>query len=155
MKRLYITVAFIALAVMAGASLLLEMDDTLQMVLLTVCGIAVLLLWAVAVRLSRTEQLTDPDPDGTEFVRMLTEMMDTISRATAERSCGIDTQLLYESARFCEPCKDPAARTLEREILKAIAAMKPDDSDEEISKKCRAVMAKLSERSGYLSIKQE
>lgn len=89
---------------------------------------------------------TDPDPDGTRFTTQLTEMMDTISRATAERDCGISTQMLYEQARFCEPCTDSSLRETEHEILAAIAQMHPDDPDELITQKCSAVQRMLEKR---------
>lgn len=95
----------------------------------------------------------DSDPTGTRFVSELTEMTDTISRATAERDCGIYTQMLYEQARFGEPSTDPSIRSLEREILSAVCDMRPDDTDEAISDKCRTVMALLEERAKEIRIR--
>lgn len=117
-------------------------------IFLPLCAcVLILLVLSLVRKKQRTAQDDDSDYDITWFPRMLTEMMDTISRATAERSCGIDTQLLYERARFCEPCESPSARLLEKEILSAITEMHPDDSDEVISEKCRAVLKLLDERS--------
>lgn len=89
---------------------------------------------------------TDFDPTGEDFITALTDSLETISRATAERSCGYDTQLLYEKARFCEPAPDPAVRTTEREILRRILELKPYDSDAEIAAKCAAVSALIDRR---------
>lgn len=89
---------------------------------------------------------TDFDPTGEDFIASLTDSLETISRATAERSCGYDTQLLYEKARFCEPVPDPAVRAAEREILRRILELKPYDSDAEISAKCAAVSELLERR---------
>lgn len=89
----------------------------------------------------------DPDPTGERFISLLTEALDTISRATAERDCGIHTQLLYEKARFCEPCADPAARSTEKRILAEILALHPKDSDDIMARKCAAISALLDERS--------
>lgn len=89
---------------------------------------------------------TDFDPTGEDFIASLNDALETISRATAERQCGYDTQLLYEQARFCEPVQDPAVRATEREILRRILELKPYDSDAEISAKCAAVSELLSRR---------
>lgn len=89
---------------------------------------------------------TDFDPTGEDFVAALTESLETISRATAERQCGYDTQILYERARFCEPVPDPAVRQTEREILRRILELKPYDSDAEISAKCAAVSELIDRR---------
>lgn len=88
---------------------------------------------------------TDFDPTGEDFIASLTDALETISRATAERQCGYDTQLLYEQARFCEAIPDPAVRATEREILRRILELKPYDSDAEIAAKCAAV-SELMER---------
>ncbi len=89
---------------------------------------------------------TDFDPTGEDFIAALTESLETISRATAERQCGYDTQLLYEKARFCEPVQDPAVRATEREILRRILELKPYDSDAEIAAKCAAVSELIEQR---------
>ncbi len=89
---------------------------------------------------------TDFDPTGEDFIASLTDALETISRATAERGCGYDTQLLYEQARFCEPVPDPAVRATEREILRRILELKPYDSDAEITAKCAAVSELLQRR---------
>lgn len=89
---------------------------------------------------------TDFDPTGEDFISALTESLETISRATAERQCGFDTQLLYEKARFCEPVQDPAVRSTEREILRRILELKPYDSDAEIAAKCAAVSELIERR---------
>lgn len=89
----------------------------------------------------------DPDPTGERFTSLLTEALDTISRATAERDCGIHTQLLYEKARFCEPCADPSVRPTEKKILAEILALHPKDSDDLMAKKCASISALLDERS--------
>ncbi len=89
---------------------------------------------------------TDFDPTGEDFISSLTDALETISRATAERQCGYDTQLLYEQARFCEPVPDPAVRATEREILRRILELKPYDTDAEIAAKCAAVSELLDRR---------
>ncbi|MBQ9946933.1 MAG: hypothetical protein IJO91_00965 [Oscillospiraceae bacterium] len=112
-----------------------------------IAAAAGILLFAAAVVGALAERPpSDPDPTGTLFLSQLTDMMDTISRATAERDCGIHTQMLYEQARFGEPCTDPAIRPLERRILEDICGMKPTDSDDEIAEKCREIMSLLEER---------
>jgi|GEM_PF-6524242 len=104
-------------------------------------------LAANAAALIPVPRTADPDPTGERFTSMLTEALDTISRATAERDCGIHTQLLYEKARFCEPCADPAARSTEKRILSEILSLHPNDSDDIMAKKCAAISALLDERS--------
>lgn len=104
-------------------------------------------LAACALALIPMPRIVDPDPTGERFTSMLTEALDTISRATAERDCGIHTQLLYEKARFCEPCADPAARSTEKRILAEILTLHPKDSDDIMAKKCAAISALLDERS--------
>ncbi len=103
-----------------------------------VYAVAAVLLLSIAALIPQAVP-TDFDPTGEDFVTALTEALDTISRATAERDCGIDTQLLYEQARFCEPITNPNIRSAEREILRRIFDIKPYDSDEEISHKCSTV----------------
>ncbi len=103
-------------------------------------------LAANAAALIPVPHTADPDPTGERFTSMLTEALDTISRATAERDCGIHTQLLYEKARFCEPCADPAARSTEKRILSEILSLHPNDSDDIMAKKCAAISALLDER---------
>ena len=140
MKRLYIAL----LAAAAAALGLLLPEGAPRYALWGLCAAAA----AAALFLPRRRPSapTDPDPDGTRFTAQLTEMMDTISRATAERECGISTQLLYEQARFCEPCADPSVRETERSILTAITQMHPDDPDEVITQKCEAVQRLLDKR---------
>lgn len=111
-----------------------------------ICACALLLCAVLLIAAPRRKRIAAEDEDALRFPVLLTEMMDTISRATAERSCGIYTQLLYEYARFCEPCEDVCVRRLEREILTAITAIRPDDTDEEISKKCTAILEQLKKR---------
>lgn len=110
---------------------------------------AALALLAVAGLFYRKE-LVDRDPTGMLFVTQLSEMMDTISRATAERECGIHTQMLYEQARFCEPSTDSTLRVLEHRILREICTMKPTDSDDEIAGKCGAILQLLNERENVI-----
>ena len=120
------------------------------MVLLGVdCAIYFLPISLIAsiVALIPMPRTADPDPTGERFTSMLTEALDTISRATAERDCGIHTQLLYEKARFCEPCADSAARSTEKKIFSEILALHPKDSDDIMAKKCAAISALLDERS--------
>ncbi len=106
----------------------------------------ILLLAAALVGALAERPPSDPDPTGTLFLSQLTDMMDTISRATAERDCGIYTQMLYEQARFGEPCTDSDIRPLERRILESICGMKPTDSDDEIAEKCRNISSLLEDR---------
>ncbi len=89
---------------------------------------------------------SDPDPTGTKFISDIVSMTETISRATAERDCGIYTQMLYEQARFCEPSTNSNLRTFERKILIEICKMKPTDSDSEIAQKCESIISLLKER---------
>lgn len=114
---------------------------------LLIVGLVLLILPLLSLIPAKPTELPDPDPTGRMFTSQLTEMMDTISRATAERPCGIDTEMLYELARFGEPSTDSALRPLERRILSAICELRPDDSDEVISQKCRGIMQLLDERS--------
>ncbi len=102
-------------------------------------------LFASVIALIPAVIATDFDPTGEDFIASLTDALETISRATAERQCGYDTQLLYEQARFCEAIPDPAVRSTEREILRRILELKPYDTDAEISAKCAAV-SELMER---------
>lgn len=95
---------------------------------------------------AKEAEIADPDPTGERFTAMLNEALETISRATAERQCGYDTQLLYERARFCEPCADPSVRAAEQEILQRILALNPRDSDAETSAKCAAISALMDKR---------
>lgn len=119
------------------------------MVLLGVDGainIFPIALVASAIVLIPIPRTADPDPTGERFTSLLTEALDTISRATAERDCGIHTQLLYEKARFCEPCADPSVRPTEKRILAEILSLHPKDSDDIMAKKCAVISAMLDER---------
>ena len=129
---------------LCGAAMLTE-----AFILAPLCVLLVVLLILSRIPQKEAPQKRDPDPDGTIFTRTLTEMMDTISRATAERDCGIATQMLYEQARFSEPCLNRDARTTERSILSAITEMHPDDTDEQITQKCNAILKLMQERSRY------
>lgn len=111
---------------------------------------ALLLGLHIPLLLSRSIR-RDPDPTGELFVSRLTESMEIISRATAERECGIDTQMLYELSRFCEPCSEPSARETEQRILTEIKAMRPDDTDEDITLRCREISALLRSRERILT----
>lgn len=136
----YVGVVYISLAAVVEALSLI----TDSLALIVVCS-AVVMAAALAGLISRMDTAYS-DPDGTRFISQLTEMTDTISRATAERSCGIATQLLYEKARFCEPCADSSLRELERRILTGICGIHPTDSDDEITHRCEAISALISER---------
>jgi len=153
MRRAFIISAVICAAACAVCFLLSD-GGALSAAAWTMLAAAVVLAVVAAVaavcRRSKIPPVpTDPDPSGTRFTTQLTEMMDTISRATAERECGISTQMLYEQARFCEPCTDPAARETERGILTAITEMHPDDPDEVITQKCTAVLRLLEKRERF------
>lgn len=150
MRKAYILSALIC-AVVCAACFLLSDGGMLRaaawVMLMAAVALAVV---AVLPSMRRKPPLpTDPDPSGTRFTTQLTEMMDTISRATAERECGISTQMLYEQARFCEPCTDPASRETEHEILTAITQMHPDDPDEVITSKCTVVLRLLEKRKRF------
>ncbi|MBQ8171880.1 MAG: hypothetical protein IJZ95_07835 [Oscillospiraceae bacterium] len=114
---------------------------------LLIGAVVLLILLILSLIPAKPTELPDPDPTGRMFTSQLTEMLDTISRATAERPCGIDTEMLYEQARFSEPSTDSTLRPLERRILSAICELHPDDSDEVISQKCSSIMQLLDERS--------
>lgn len=95
---------------------------------------------------AKEAEIADPDPTGERFTALLNEALETISRATAERQCGYDTQLLYEKARFCEPCASVSVRAAEQEILERILTLNPRDSDAETSAKCAAISALIDKR---------
>lgn len=95
---------------------------------------------------AKEAEIADPDPTGERFTALLNESLETISRATAERQCGYDTQLLYEKARFCEPCASVSVRATEQEILDRILTLNPRDSDAETAAKCAAISALLDKR---------
>lgn len=101
---------------------------------------------ALALIPAKKAEIADPDPTGERFTALLNEALETISRATAERQCGYDAQLLYERARFCEPCADPSVRAAEQEMLQRILALNPRDSDAETSAKCAAISALMDKR---------
>lgn len=101
---------------------------------------------ALALIPAKEIEAADPDPTGERFTAMLNEALETISRATAERQCGYDTQLLYEKARFCEPCASVSVRATEQEILERILTLNPRDSDAETSAKCAAISALIDKR---------
>ena len=143
-------VGFIMLLVQCGLCAGALLTDKVIFVPLCICALILLLL--SLVRRKQGDVGGDDSVDAAWFPATLTEMMDTISRATAERRCGIDTQMLYECARFCEPCESPSARPLEEEILTAVSEMRPDDSDEVISQKCRAVLKQLDERKKLMRV---
>ncbi len=137
----FVGVAYILLQYAVGVLLLIFGADVI-----TAAAVVILLAALAFVGTVYTAERPDPDPTGMLFVSQLTEMMDTISRATAERDCGIHTQMLYEQTRFCEPSTDSSLRSHERKILKEICTMKPTDSDDEIAAKCGAVLQLLKER---------
>lgn len=135
-----------AVVVFTAAYFLISPDSTGECIAAVLIPITVALLLAWILFHKRRNHVIDNDPDGTDFVRQLTEMTDTISRATAERECGIYTQMLYEQARFCEPSADVRSRLVERKILQEICAMRPTDSDQVMAEKCAAVMKLLEKR---------
>ena len=143
--RMRISLAgFIALISQCGMIGILLVTDQWW---LLIGAVVLLILLLLSLIPAKPTELPDPDPTGRMFTSQLTEMMDTISRATAERPCGIDTEMLYEQARFGEPSTDATLRSLERRILSAICELHPDDSDEVISQKCQSIMQLLDERS--------
>ncbi len=150
MRGLFIILTLLVM-VAAMVALLCGVDGAAAAAIVIVCVCCAMLLILLLVRGKKcTVQPDNDEPDGSWFPSMLIEIMDTISRGTAERPCGIDTQMLYEQARFCEPCEDISVRPLEREILTAITEMHPDDSNEELSRKCRVVLKKLEERRKFV-----
>lgn len=115
------------------------------------CLLILLLTLPARIKQKTKKRRKDNDPDGTGFTTTMIKMMDTISRATAERACGIDTQMLYEQVRFCEPCLNSDARDLEREIMLAVTKFHPDDSDAEITQKCNDVLRMLEKRRRFFN----
>lgn len=135
-----------AVVVFTAAYFIISPDSAGEWTAAVLIPLAAALLFAWVLFCKKRKSVIDNDPDGTDFVRQLTEMTDTISRATAERECGIHTQMLYEQARFCEPSTDVRTRTVERKILQEICAMRPTDSDEVMAEKCAAVIKLLEKR---------
>ena len=135
-----------AAVVFTSAYFLISPDNTGEWTAVVLIPLTAALLLAWILFHKRRNHVIDNDPDGTDFVRQLTEMTDTISRATAERECGIYTQMLYEQARFCEPSADIRNRAVERRILQEICSMRPTDSDEVMAEKCASVMKMLKKR---------
>lgn len=121
------------------------MPDILIIVIAVLAALSAAAAVIAVLLRKRDNAPPESDDDGTYFTRQLTEMLDTISRATLERGCCEFTEMLYEQARFCEPTKRADIRPLEHEILHAICRMHPDDSDELITEKC-AVISELLER---------
>ncbi len=143
--RMRISLAgFIALISQCGMIGILIVTDQWW---LLIGAVVLLILLILSLIPAKPAELPDPDPTGRMFTSQLTEMLDTISRATAERSCGIDTEMLYEQARFGEPSTDSSLRPLEHRILSAICELRPDDSDEVITQKCSGIQRLLEERS--------
>ncbi len=103
---------------------------------------------AAAVLILRRRQKPQPEPqyDGRYFTEQLTEMLDTISRATLERDCSEFTELLYEQSRFCETSDNLATAQLEIQILESICRIHPDDSDIVINEKCAEISELLEQR---------
>ncbi len=125
-----------------------------EIILWSAIAAAVIAAVLLTVRLRRKPQ---PPPEqeeqpynGAYFTTQLTEMLDTISRATLERDCSEFTELLYEQARFCEPSDSPEFREAELEILQAVCDIHPDNSDTEINEKCAAISQMLERRQNLL-----
>ncbi len=130
------------------------MGDVFLWILLAVTAAAAVA--ALLVLLKRRSKPQPPPPyDGRYFTAQLTEMLDTISRATLERDCAEFTELLYEQSRFCEPSDNPAVAPLEIQILEKICLIHPDDSDIVINDKCAEISELLEQRQAILYPEQE
>lgn len=126
------------------------MDDILIIVLAVLAVISAAVI--IVTMLARRKKAPPPEEeyDSTYFTSQLVDMLDTISRATLERSCSEFTEMLYEQARFCEPSDKAELAPLEREILESICRVHPDDSDQVIIEKCAEISKLMEQRQSLL-----
>ena len=121
--------------------------------IIVIAALAVISAAAIIIAILARRKKTPPpeeEYDSTYFTSQLVDMLDTISRATLERSCSEFTEMLYEQARFCEPSDKAELAPLEREILESICRVHPDDSDQVIIEKCAEISKLMEQRQSML-----